>query len=120
MVIKNSSYPRYIEKGDVGLVTAAGEYFYFEDNDILKRAFQIDGQYVYIDRTAFKNMLRENGVNEDIKGFWLGFGTYIKLPGIGSTPNGIYVDYGGNENQMIIPYVNRGKSGFEYIFKYIL
>ena len=75
---------------------------------------------MYIDRLAFKKILRENGINKDIEGFWLGFGTYIKLPGIGSTPNVIYVDYSGNENQMIIPYVNREKSAFEYIFKYIL
>ncbi len=120
MMIKNISYPKYLDKGDVGLVTAAGEYFHFADNDILKRAFQIDGKYVYIDRLAFKKILRENGINKDIEGFWLGFGTYIKLPGIGSTPNVIYVDYSGNENQMIIPYVNREKSAFEYIFKYIL
>jgi len=120
MLVRESSYPKYIERGDVGFVSETGEYFNLADSDALERAFRIDGQYVYLDRSAFGDILRENGLDEDINGFWLGFGTYTKLPGIGDTPNGVYVDYSGTETELVIPYVNRENFFFEYVFKYFL
>ena len=120
MLIREASYPKYIESADVGLVNEAGEYFTLAKNDTLEQAFRTDGQYVYLDRPAFQDVLRENGVDEDMDSFWLGFGTYAKLPGIGAVPNGIYVDYSGIETELVIPYVNREDCFFEYIFKYIL
>lgn len=120
MLVRESSYPKYIERGDVGLVSETGEYFNLADSDALERAFRIDGQYVYLDRSAFGDILRENGLNENMDGFWLGFGTYTKLPGIGDTLNGVYVDYSGTETELVIPYVNRENFFFEYVFKYFL
>jgi len=120
MLVRESSYPKYIERGDVGFVSETGEYFHLADSDALERAFRIDGQYVYLDRSAFGDILRENGLDEDMDGFWLGFGTYTKLPGIGDTLNGVYVDYSGTETELVIPYVNREKFFFEYVFKYFL
>ncbi len=120
MLVRESSYPKYIERGGVGFVSETGEYFNLADSDALERAFRIDGQYVYLDRSAFGDILQENGLDEDMDGFWLGFGTYTKLPGIGDTPNGVYVDYSGTETELVIPYVNRGNFLFEYVFKYFL
>jgi len=120
VLVRESSYPKYTERGDVGFVSETGEYFNLADSDTLKRAFRIDNQYVYLDRSAFGDILRENGLDEDMDGFWLGFGTYTKLPGIGDTPNGVYVDYSGTETELIIPYVNKEDFFFEYVFKYFL
>lgn len=120
MLVREGSYPKYIERGDVGFVSEKGEYFNLADSDALERAFRIDGQYVYLDRPAFGDILRENGLDDDMDGFWLGFGTYTKLPGIGDTLNGVYVDYSGTETELVIPYVNRENFFFEFVFKYIL
>ena len=119
-LIREASFPKFIESADVGLVNKAGEYFALAESSTLKQAFRTDSQYVYLDRSAFQDVLLENGVDEDMDGFWLGFGSYTKLPGIGATPNGIYVDYSGTETELVIPYVNRGNFFLEYIFKYIL
>ncbi|MCH5333693.1 MAG: M56 family metallopeptidase [Agathobacter sp.] len=120
LLIRGISYPKYIEWADIGLVNEAGEYYNLAGSDTLEQAFRTDGQYVYIDRWAFGDVLRENGVDDDMDGFWLGFGTYTKLPGIGAVPNGIYVDYSGTESELVIPYVNGKDSLYDYIFKYIL
>lgn len=119
-LIREVSYPKYIESADVGLLNEAGEFFVLAESDTLEQAFCTDGQYVYLDRLAFQDVLQENGVDENMDGFCLGFGSYAKLPGIGVVPNAIYVDYSGTETELVIPYVNREDSFFEYIFKYIL
>lgn len=67
--MREISYPKYTERMDVGLVNEAGKYFNLIDSDTLKQAFRTDSQYVYIDRSAFQNVLRENGVHEDTDGF---------------------------------------------------
>lgn len=120
MLIRQESYPKYIEWMDVGLVNQAGEYFMLPESDTLKQAFRTDGQYAYINRSVFQDVLRENGIYEDMDSFWLGFGSYTKLPGIGDTPNGIYVDYNGNEPELVIPYTNKENFFFVYVYKYIL
>ena len=119
-LIREVSYPKYIESADVSLLNEAGEFFVLAESDTLEQAFRTDSQYVYLDRSAFQDVLQENGVDEDMDGFCLGFGSYAKLPGIGDVPNAIYVDYSGTETELVIPYVNREDSFFEYIFKYIL
>ena len=119
MLIREVSYPRYIEE-DVCLKNEEREVFILPESDALRQAFHTDGQYAYLDKAAFDNVLKENGVNADIDCFWLSFGGYTKLPGIGGNINMIYVDYSGMETQLVIPYVDREDSFLEYIYKYIL
>ncbi len=47
MLVRENSYPKYIERGGVGFVSETGEYFNLADSDTLKQAFCIDNQYVY-------------------------------------------------------------------------
>ena len=113
------SYPRYMENENVVLLNESGELFRLEDSDLLKDAFHADGERIYIDRNMFDMVLRESGINERMEGFYLGFGGFIKFPGIGSGVNAIYIDYSGNDSQLVVPYEDRQKLFFEYVYKNI-
>lgn len=114
------SYPRYMENDNVVLLNESGELFHLKDGDLLQDAFHTDGERIYIDRKMFDVVLRESGINESMEGFYLGFGGFIKLPGIGSGVNAIYIDYSGSDSQLVVPYEDRQKLFFEYVYKNIL
>lgn len=120
MLLKENSFPKYVEEMDAGLIDETGEYYYLPESDALERAYRTDGQYIYLDREAFQNVLQENGIDEDMESFWLGFDGYTKLPGIGGNINVVYVDYNGVETKLMIPYNNREDYFLEYVYKYIL
>lgn len=120
MLLKENSFPKYVEEMDAGLINETGEYYYLPEGDSLGRAFCTDGQYIYLDRTAFRNVLQENGVDEDMKSFWLGFGGYTKLPGIGGNINVVYVDYNNVEAKIVVPYNNREDYFWEYVYKHFI
>lgn len=115
-----SSYPRYMENENVVLLNESGELFRLNDSDLLKNAFHADGEKIYIDKKMFDVVLQENGINEKMEGFYLGFGGFIKFPGIGSGVNAIYIDYSGSDTQLVVPYEDRQKIFFEYVYKNIL
>ena len=114
------SYPRYMENENIVLLNESGELFRLNDSDLLKNAFHADGEKIYIDKKMFDVVLRENGINEKMEGFYLGFGGFIKFPGIGSGVNAIYIDYSGSDTQLVVPYEDRQKIFFEYVYKNIL
>ena len=114
------SYPRYMENDNVVLLNESGELFHLKDGDLLQDAFHTDGERIYIDRKMFDVVLRESGIHESMEGFYLGFGGFIKLPGIGSGVNAIYIDYSGSDSQLVVPYEDRQKLFFEYVYKNIL
>jgi len=123
MLIKQTSYPKYIEDKGITLTAFENdewECFLIDDSDTLKNAFYSDDKNVYIDKTAFRSVLREYGINENIKCFYLGFNGYAKLQSIGGSSDMVFVDYGGTETELIIPYVNRKNLFFDYVYKYVL
>lgn len=120
ILLKENSFPKYVEEMDAGLIDETGEYYYLPEGDALERAYYTDGQYIYLDREAFQNVLQENGIDEDMDSFWLGFGGYTKLPGIGGNINMVYVNYDDVETKLMIPYNNREDYFWEYVYKYIL
>lgn len=114
-LIKQVSYPRYADMGTMCLINEARESFLLYDSDALQKAVRVDGANVYIDKKLFQNVLKEYGIDDSMERFWLGFGGYAKMPGIGSSCNIIYVDYDGHDT-LTIPYENVEKKFFEYIF----
>lgn len=102
------SYARYTPMEDVSVYSTAiaqdgsqGRYL-LEDSERLRQAVSYDSENVYIDRMQFDSLLQENGVEE--REFYIFFGGYLKLPGMGGGGDCIYVEYESGEEDMTIPY----------------
>lgn len=126
-LIKQGSYPRYMANRTMCLLTESGELFMLYDNNTLQDAVSeesvplesvpLESGRLCIDREVFQKVLEEYGIDGSIENFWLGFGGYMKMPGIGTTINSVYVDYGGQETKLTIPYENREDDFWEHLFK---
>ena len=118
--IRQASFPKYTEMAGISLVDQKGNYFFLPPSSELDRAFRADGSRIYLNRDAFEEVLRENEIPEQTEGFWIGFDAYMKMPGIGDTPNVIYVDYSGDQPDLEIPYKDGQKTFFACMFKYFV
>ena len=121
-LIKQGSCPRYMANRDMCLLNESGELFTLYYSNALQDAVSIEGVpmesgRLCIDREEFQKVLEECGINGSIENFWLGFGGYVKMPGIGTTINSVYVDYGGQVTELTIPYENREDDFWERLFK---
>ena len=115
LLIKQVSYPCYTEDKDIVLMNDTGEMWMLYDSEELRNAFYADGQNVHIDRKAMDSILQEYGITE--KNFYLSFGGYMKIPGIGGGGSLVYVDFSGENEELIIPYWNRDAEIATIIFK---
>lgn len=98
--------------------TSAGNkvMYLIEDSDELRSAVAFDDNNVYIDCEKFDKLLAKNDVSE--REFYILFGGFQKLPGIGGCADCVYVEYGGESEQMVIPYDSQGDSVWSLLFKY--
>lgn len=117
LLVKKISYPCYTEIADIVLMSDEGELWTLSDSEELRSAFYADGQNVHIDRKAMDSILQKYGIAENI--FYLSFGGYMKIPGIGGGESLVYVDYSGENEELIIPYWNRDADIATIIFKRI-
>ncbi|MDE5866033.1 MAG: transcriptional regulator [Lachnospiraceae bacterium] len=117
LLVKQVSYPCYTKDTDIVLMNDAGEMWMLYDSEELRSAFYTDGQNVHIDRKAMDSILRKYDITENT--FYLSFGGYMKIPGIGGGGSIVYVDYSGENGKLIIPYWNRDADIATIIFKRI-
>lgn len=100
--ITYGSYPKYVEMDAYLLVSNTGDRILMDDTERLKEAVSKDEKNIYIDRKAMDVLLSEQGINE--RSFYLGFGGYMKLPGMGGGGCSVYVDYEESQGNLVIPY----------------
>ncbi len=117
LLVKQASYPCYTEYKDIVLMSDAGEMWMLYDSEELSSAFYADGQNVHIDRRAMDSILQKYDITESA--FYLSFGGYRKIPGIGGGGSLVYVDYSGENEKLIIPYWNRDADIATIFFKRI-
>lgn len=115
LLVKQFSYPCYTEDTDIVLMNDSGEIWLLYDSEELRSAFYADGQNVHIDRKAMDSILQKYDITESA--FYLNFGGYMKVPGIGGGGSLVYVDYSGENEELIIPYWNRDADIATIIFK---
>ncbi len=90
--ILKASYSRYIRLDEVSIYTAETDpkMLLFSDRKTFGEAFWYEDGTLFIDWNEMEPLLQENGIKEDC--FFLGFGGFMKLPGIGGGCNVVYVD----------------------------
>lgn len=115
--IKSISYPRYTSYENIQIYNQMGTEVLVSDSTELREAIQIDEGNVYIDRKALDNIFKERDIESDV--FFIYFGGFSKLPGIGGGGNGVFVDYTGTKGDLVIPYVDEEKDIFIRLFKYL-
>lgn len=115
--VKQISYPRYTEFEEIMLYDDTGKILLLADSPELRKAFTIDDDNVYIDRAAMNTLLEKNNIKN--KTFYVGFGGYSKLPGIGGGCNAVFVDCTESPGDMTIPYIDAGNDIMNCFFKYI-
>ena len=117
LVVKQNSYPCYTEEHDIVLMNNAGQFWMLYDSEELRSAFYADGQNVFIDKKLMDNLLWEQGIEEET--FFIGFGGYLKIPGIGGGMSFVDVDYSGQNEKLVISYRNNEAFITTIIFKNI-
>lgn len=115
LLIHQFSYPRYTKEYDMVLSNEAGEMWLLHDSAILRNAFQSDGKKVYIERKVMDTILQEYQIEET--DFWILFGGYQKLPGMGGGGSLVHVDYSGQGKRLEIPYQDSDRYFTSVIYK---
>lgn len=102
--IRDVSYGRYNENDVMFAYGYDGkEVTFFDADNALEQMVSYDDSYVYVDREAFENYLKENHAAGDI---FIVFGGFYKLPGIGGTGCSCYYAPASRERIVKIPYEN--------------
>lgn len=109
------SYPFCTEEDEVMIYSDSFEVLMMDSGEELREAISIDRRNVYIDRNALNDIFWKKAIAADA--FYIGFGGYMKLPGMGGGVNAVYVDYGGQADTLIIPYEDNEKELFNSLFK---
>ena len=115
LLINQISHPRYTREYDMVLSNEAGEMWLLYDSETLRNAFRADGKRVFIDREAMDIILREYEIEET--DFWILFGGYQKLPGMGGGGSLVHVDYSGQGESLEIPYRDSDRYFTSFIYK---
>lgn len=113
--IQHLSYPIYTEHTGISICSMRFQLWEIGNQTQLQDVFFIDNGCVYIQRDAWNEILREQGIEEDE--YYVGFGGYLKLPGIGGGGNAVYVDAGEQEDLLVIPYYDNDSEFWNRLFK---
>lgn len=111
------SYPRYTNYDTVQIYNRIGNQMLVEDCDALREAVQIGSDKIYINREKLDCIFEKQGIEEDI--FFIYFGGYSKLPGVGGGGDGVFVEYGEQDGDMVLPYKSNDRDLMTWLFKYL-
>lgn len=114
--IHSISYPRYTNFDEIVVFDSTGTEQLLEDSDELRQAISIDEETVYVDREMMNSLFDAQGLQPDL--FFIYFGGYYKLPGIGGGGNGVFCCPEDFQGDMEIPY--QGKEDiWTLLFRYL-
>ncbi len=106
MGIRENSYPKYTRIDTVSFYSEDFRQLMMSDEQELRDAFWYRDGRVYIDWNQMNPILNAHGIREN--SFYLGFGGFVKLPGVGGGCNAIFVER-ASDGVAEIPYVDNEK-----------
>lgn len=122
-LIQCHSYPNYTEYEEILILREDNAFVEIKNPAALARAVQIEADEVVVDVRAVRELLEAQG--EYLESYFLLFGGYMKLPGIGGGGNAVYVRDREREGNRIgdslqrIPYQNNDAEFVTRLFKWI-
>ena len=104
---KLSSYPAYTPYTDYGLYSFDCGRRIFSENEEFNAAVEKTESGLVVDNEKVKALLRDAQV-DDTGDYWLYYGGYMKMPGIGGGGDVLYYSTAGQEGEMaFLPYNER-------------
>ena len=100
------SYPRYNESRYITVTNHDATKELLPDCAEVRSAISVEKNRLLIDTNKMNELLRKYKVKE--KRFFLLFGGYMKMPGMGGASNGAFVEYDEAKNPLIVPFEANG------------
>ena len=116
-LIHEFSYPNYTEYEDILILNDADEFVEIENQDALRQAIQIHDDEVLVDQKQMKQIFNEQGI--ELETYFILFGGYAKLPGIGGGGNAVYVSGQEADESLRFSYQNNDTRFMTRLFKWL-
>lgn len=116
-LIFQNSYPNYTEHKEVLILSEDNEFVEVNDKAALYCAIEIGKNEVMVDQEAMNQIFEEQEIHLD--SYFILFGGFIKMPGIGGGGNAVYVESGKEEGRLCLSYQNNDTRFLTLLFKWI-
>lgn len=115
-VVYDVSYPRYTKMEDISVYDSTGIRCVLQDSTELRNAVSVSQDSVHVDREAFDQLISQAGC--ECETYFIYFGGYYKMPGIGGGGNGVFYNYAESVGDVDIFYKSN-EDIWNYIMMYL-
>lgn len=116
-LIHQNSYPNYTEHKEILILSDENEFVEINNKAALYQAIEIGQKEVMVDQRAMNQIFEEQEIHLD--SYFILFGGFIKMPGIGGGGNAVYVDRKQGEGLLRLSYQNNDARFMTLLFKWI-
>lgn len=116
-LIHGNSYPNYTEDKEILILSDEGKFVEISNKTALYSAIEIGRDEVQVDQKAMDQIFGEQQVQLD--SYYILFGGFIKMPGIGGGGNAVYVDRNQKDGLLRLPYQNNDTRFLTLLYKWI-
>lgn len=117
-----ASYPAYTADENYALYSLDGKQRILAENEAFNRAVRKEDDGLRIDNRKVKNLLEHESICDGKEDYWIYYGGYIKMPGIGGGGDLLYYCAAdAPEDATLLPYnkTDRFTELVEWIFKHM-
>ncbi len=116
-LIHGNSYSNYTEDNEILILSDENKFVEISNKTALHRAIEIGEDEVKVDQKAMNHIFEEQEIQLD--SYFILFGGFIKMPGIGGGGNAVYVDKKKEDGLLRLSYQNNDTRFLTLLFKWI-